>query len=68
MSEEFEQWCEAVGLESPSEKSTALLAWNACSRTLNQRIAMLQHELMQTRHELASCETALRDERQERAK
>ena len=68
MFEEFEQWADKAGVIEPKDKALALMAWNASFENQRQKIAMLHHELMQTRHELASCETILRSERQERAK
>ena len=65
---DFEQWANHVEINKDEDKALALLAWNGAFEVYKAKIAMLQHELMQTRHELASCETALRSERQERAK
>jgi hypothetical protein len=65
---DFEAWCEKVGDMSAEDKALALMAWNGCAEFYKSKVALLQHELLQTRHELMSCETALRDERLERLK
>lgn len=68
MLEEFEMWCDSINMVNDHDKALALMAWNACYKRYFNQMALLQHELMQTRHELAACETTLREERKERAK
>lgn len=68
MLEDFEQWCKSINLTDDYDKGLALMAWNASFKRYQGHVALIQHELLQTRHELAACETTLKAERQERAK
>ena len=68
MLDDFEKWCESINMTDDYDKGLALMAWNASYKKYQSQIQLLQHELMQTRHELVSCETALNAERKDRAK